>query len=155
MIFFKIAQKSTITYLGYCCKQICCLELSKIAQSGHTAITVESKLCFQTSPWLFTSGRQAGREGAFDTVTCSREGQSWRLLRFIKNHLNWRKDGSKMLWSVWPDLAKFRHFGQNFKNIWPFFECLFRNYQSFKPTLEHFNAFRQDCIAVNWLILNK
>ena len=81
MIFFKIAQKSTITYLGYCCKQICCLELSKIAQSGHTAITVA------TVPYL---GKQtlfpnltvtfhiwkAGREGAFDTVTCSREGQS-------------------------------------------------------------------------------
>ena len=35
LIFFKIAQKSTI-FLGYFCKQICCRELSKIAQSGHT-----------------------------------------------------------------------------------------------------------------------
>ena len=35
-IFFKIAKKSPI-FLVYFCKQICWQELSKIAQSGHTA----------------------------------------------------------------------------------------------------------------------
>ena len=35
LIFFKIAQKSPI-FMGYFCRQICCTERSKIAQSGHT-----------------------------------------------------------------------------------------------------------------------
>ena len=34
---FKVAQKSTIL-LGYFWKRICCQELSKIAQSGHTDV---------------------------------------------------------------------------------------------------------------------
>ena len=35
LIFFKIAQKSSI-FLGYFCKRIICRNLSKIAHSGHT-----------------------------------------------------------------------------------------------------------------------
>ena len=42
VMFFKIVHKVT-KYLDYFCKKICCNELSKIAQSGHTG---NRALCF-------------------------------------------------------------------------------------------------------------
>ena len=38
---FELSQKSPI-FFGYFCYQICCQELSKIAQSGHTALNPTS-----------------------------------------------------------------------------------------------------------------
>ena len=40
-MFFKVALK-VFKIIGLLCKKICTLELSKIAQSGHTAHTVRS-----------------------------------------------------------------------------------------------------------------
>ena len=36
-MFFILAQKVT-KYLGKFCKEICCKEISKLAQSGHTVV---------------------------------------------------------------------------------------------------------------------
>ena len=46
---FKVAQLSTI-FWGYFCKQICCQELSKIAQYGHTATIVRSSALAKDFP---------------------------------------------------------------------------------------------------------
>ena len=51
VVIFKIAQK-VFSVLGYFCKQICCQELSKIAQSGHT----EQDLYIWTSSFKIVRG---------------------------------------------------------------------------------------------------
>ena len=50
--FFEIAQK-VINHLGFFCYKFCCQDLSKIAQSGHTAWSIENvKAIRYGSNWI-------------------------------------------------------------------------------------------------------
>ena len=50
--------------------------------------------------------------------------------RAILQHKISRLAISRSFWSVWPDLAKFRHFGDHFKIFGIFLERLFHNWQN-------------------------
>ena len=67
-MFFKVSQKSTI-FLGYFFERICCQELSKIAQSGHTG-----NKRYKTSHWLSSARRE---QITFDKCN--------KMLLFIQN----------------------------------------------------------------------
>ena len=108
MVFFKIAPKSTI-FLGYFCERICCQELSKITQSGHTGgrhvhvrqlngkpPTEPTHIC---SCIALTRKNKKQILWSIDTA--------WTILTLFKRHLFTHIDNSLVLWSMQQLLTAF------------------------------------------------
>ena len=74
--FFKLTQK-IILYLGYFCKQICCQDLSKKSQYGHTAIVQQHSKTWKFNQESFGLKKQLKR-----TYVCRRrlDENIWLIL---------------------------------------------------------------------------
>ena len=82
--------------------------------------------------YLFVS--RFRRFGLKATIKLSQMSKCWHRIRLLL--LLWSEHVSKLvLGPVWPDLAKFRHFGTIFIVLGKFFEGLFSIWQNFDTTL--------------------
>ena len=80
--FFEIAQK-VINHLGFFCYKFCCQDLSKIAQSGHTGLTIVGK---------FSATKNAKNERAMNGLPALRD-----CLLFWLPNWNWTMN-EKVFW---------------------------------------------------------
>ena len=94
---------------------------------------------------------------------------SSKILSMKLESVNWDCEQAENIWqpvcciwkeflvscdSVWPDLAKFRHFGKILKVFGQFLKSWFPSWQNVEPIWQRFYAFGQSYIVTNGQILN-
>ena len=120
-------------YLGYFCNKICRQELSKIAQSGHSATIYQIRSIVWTS--LLHLKSEIWKKKRFTVLA------SVPLMSLIHNQCD-------QIWRNFATLAK--HI-----NAWAKFDDLFSIWQHFEPTFwQKFYPIRRIFIVVNGKMLN-
>ena len=129
MVFFKIA-RNVSKYLGYFWIVICCQELLKFAQSGHTS---------NLKRFIGSTPTPSIQEKFFASFCANRKNM---FFEEGQNPATRRHYSLQTFWAVWPDLAKFwnalakcrTYFGKIFVKLnfyfwkWPNVEKLIRSH---------------------------